>query len=184
MNSWRGVPSNFASRMCRAAFLFAVLNLLLPETGDLDVGKNGRSEPSAKARFLALSPVRKADLEGPLRVDSAHCHYRRSKPLRSKREDQVNRFSKTTEAWPPGQARRRSPPIGVSSAIHTGQVSSAAVFRLLAPGRPRRRPENLRPVPYASAIRVAASNFPVMKASAMRSQRPKPQSHKVVQFQP
>jgi hypothetical protein len=33
-------------------------------------------------------------------------------------------------------------------------------------------------------VGVAASNFPVMKAPAMQSQRAKPQSHKVVRFQP
>ena len=69
-------------------------------------------------------PVPEPEQECVLRVDSAHCDYRRSKPLRSKREGQVNRFSKTTEVWPPGQARHRSPPIGVSSTIYTGQVSS------------------------------------------------------------
>ena len=61
-----------------------------------------------KPAFSPFSPVRKADLEGPLRVDSAHLPLLASKSLRRKREDQVNRFSKRTEARPPGQARRRS----------------------------------------------------------------------------
>ncbi len=83
----------------------------------------GRGSPGWPL-FWVLRPYRDRQ-ESALRVDSAHCHYRRSKPLGSKREDQVNRFSKTTGAWPQGQARRRSLPLGVSSAIHTGQVSSA-----------------------------------------------------------